>query len=212
MGLPAFDSYPLPTVDEIPKARGPWQLAPQRAAILVHDMQQYFLRHYAADASPLAPVIANIQRLLTAARQAGAPVYYTCQKGNQNPQKRGLQKDLWGAGMSAIDEHEQVVDGIRPQAGDTVLTKHRYSAFQQSNFAERLQQQQRDQLIVCGVYAHIGCFLTAADAFQYDIAPFMAADAVADFSRAKHDMTLQHLADCCGVPLTTDRIEELLHG
>jgi bifunctional isochorismate lyase/aryl carrier protein len=64
----------------------------------------------------------------------------------------------------------------------------------------------RDQLVVCGIYAHIGCTLTAAEAFQRDIEPFFAADAVADFSREKHMMALNYVAATCAVPMTTDQL------
>ena len=37
-----------------------------------------------------------------------------------------------------------------------------------------------------------------------------AADAVADFSREKHDMALRYVADVCGVPMTTTQILEVL--
>lgn len=210
MALPQISPYEMPTAVELPRARGPWQLDGKRAALLVHDMQQYFLRPYPEAAEPLTSLLANIQRLLAACRAAGVPVFYTCQQGNQDPQERGLQKDLWGPGMSACDAHENVHPAIAPQAGEVVLHKHRYSAFQRSDFAEQLEGLGRDQLIVCGVYAHIGCLMTAGEAFQRDIVPFMAADALADFSRARHEMTLDHLANCLGVPLTTSSIEAIL--
>ena len=38
----------------------------------------------------------------------------------------------------------------------------------------------------------------------------IAADAVADFSRADHDMALAWIARTCGAPLATDRLLEIL--
>lgn len=205
-GLPQIPSYPLPTGSELPAARGPWRPDPARAALLVHDMQRYFLRPFAAGESPIAPVIANIARLARTARAVGVPVFYTAQEGDQHRRDRGLQADLWGPGMSADPDHRAIIPELAPQPGDIVLVKHRYSAFQRSNLQHLMRARGRDQLIICGVYAHIGCLMTAAEAFQRDIEPFMAADGLADFSRADHDMALRWAAGRCAVPMTTDAL------
>jgi len=209
-GLPQIAPYDLPRANELPKPRAPFVLETGRAALLIHDMQNYFLRVFTLEASPIAPVIANIAALAKAARAAGVPVFYTAQEGEQDRRDRGLQADLWGPGMSWSPEHQPIVKALTPNKGDFVLVKHRYSAFQRSNLETQMRVRGRDQLIVCGIYAHIGCTLTAADAFMRDIEPFMAADALADFSRAKHDLALSYVADVCGVPLTTDAILEVL--
>lgn len=209
-GLPQITSYPLPTEAELPAVRGPWRLDQARAALLIHDMQRYFLRPFAAGESPIAPVIANIARLAEQVRAKGVPVFYTAQQGNQDRRDRGLQADLWGPGMSADPEHQAIIPELAPGHGDFVLVKHRYSAFQRSNLEELMRARGRDQLIVCGVYAHIGCLMTAAEAFQRDIEPFLAADALADFTRAEHDMALTWAAGRCGVPMTTAALIEAL--
>lgn len=204
--LPRIPAYALPRAEELPPARGPWQLAAQRAALLVHDMQQYFLAAFGDAPEPIPAVIANIRRLLDAAHAQGVPVFYTAQHGNQDRRDRGLQADLWGPGMRAVPEHEQITPQLAPQPGDIVLTKHRYSAFQRSNLAELMRARGRDQIVICGVYAHIGCLATAVDAFQRDVEPFFVADALADYSRDKHDAAVQWVAATCGVPLMTQQV------
>ncbi len=210
-GLPSIAAYPLPQPSELPQARGPWRPSATRAALLIHDMQNYFVDSFAPDASPIAPAIDHIERLAARCRAAAVPIFYTCQQGDQDPRDRGLQKDLWGPGMTTSPEHRAVVERLRPQPGDIVLTKHRYSAFQRSNLEPLLRARGRDQLIVCGVYAHIGCLLTVAEAFQRDIEAFFAADAVGDFSREMHDLAIRYVADCCGVPMTTEQLEDALN-
>ncbi|RLQ88558.1 isochorismatase family protein [Notoacmeibacter ruber] len=209
-GLPTIAPYPLPVRDDLPKARAPFRLEADRAALLVHDMQRYFLRPYQPDSDPIATASANIQRLISKCRLVGVPVFYTAQTTNQDRRDRGLQAELWGPGMSDPDIHQPIVSDLAPGENEFVLTKHRYSAFQRSNLERAMRARGRDQIVICGVYAHIGCLLTAADAFMRDIEPFFVADALADFSREKHDMALSYVASVCGVPCLADDIEAAL--
>lgn len=210
MSLPRIAPYDLPTKAELPTPRAPWVFDPARAALLIHDMQHYFVNAFTPEAAPIAPAIANLARLAALCRAAAIPVFYTCQPGKQDPRDRGLQKDLWGTGMTSSPEHRDVTAALAPAAGDIVITKHRYSAFQRSNLETLMRVRGRDQLVIGGVFGHIGCQLTAAEAFQRDIEPFMVADALADFSRARHDACLDYLAACLGVPLMTQDLETQL--
>lgn len=45
--------------------------------------------------------------------------------------------------------------------------------------------------MVTGTYTHIGCLMTAADAFQRDIQAFLVADAVADLSAEERRRALE---------------------
>lgn len=207
-GLPRMASYALPTEDEIPQSRAKWSLRAPRAALLVHDMQHYFLRAYDREAAPIPQLVANIAALTHAARHAGMPVFYTAQTGDQDRRDRGLQADLWGPGMRRVAEHQDILPALAPVEGDFVLTKHRYSAFQRSNLAQMLRVRGRDQLIVCGVYAHIGCQLTVAEAFQRDIEPFFVADALGDFARERHLGALSWAAATCAVVRSTRLVLE----
>lgn len=210
MALPSIEPYALLTAEALPKARGPWTPETARCALLVHDMQRYFLAPFAPDEAPLAPVVANLVGIIARCRELNIPIYYTAQKGNQQRGGRGLQADLWGPGMRAIAEHETIIEELAPRSGDQVLQKHRYSAFQRSNLSALMRARGRDQLIVTGVYTHIGCTATVAEAFQLDIEPFIIADATADFSREDHMAALRWIARTCGVPLTTDQLLEKL--
>ncbi|MDO5604513.1 MAG: isochorismatase family protein [Paracoccus sp. (in: a-proteobacteria)] len=208
MALPTIPAYDLP--GSAPAPRAPWRAEAPRLALLIHDMQRYFCAAYGEDPSPLPPVVAHIAALADAARRAGVPVFYTAQQGDQFRPDRGLQADLWGPGMRAIPEHQDILAALTPQPGDIVLVKHRYSAFQRSNLADLMRARGRDQLAITGVYAHIGCLATAAEAFQRDIQPFAIYDAQADFSRDKHDMAMAWVAATCGLPMGTAALQGIM--
>ncbi len=209
MGLPAIAEYPLPGAGEFPAARVGWALRPDRAALLIHDLQGYFVRAFPAGVSPIAPMLANLLAVRDRCDALGVPVFYSAQPGRQDPRDRGLQSDFWGPGMSSDPADQGIADAVAPLEYHHLLTKWRYSAFQRTNLETMLRARRRDQLIVTGVYAHIGCLLTAADAFMRDVQPFFVVDAVADFSRERHDMAVRYAAERCAVPLTT---ADLLEG
>jgi bifunctional isochorismate lyase/aryl carrier protein len=206
MALPKIPPYDLPRAEELPAPRGPWKVETARAALLIHDMQNYFVGAFTPGTPPIAPATGNIARLAAHCREKDVPVFYTAQDGDQDRRDRGLQADLWGPGMRDMPEHQAIVPELAPQPGDFVLVKHRYSAFQRSNLETMMRARGRDQLIVTGIYAHIGCLMTAGEAFQRDIETFFAADALADFSRAEHEMAVKWVAGRCGVPMTADQL------
>ncbi|KES08646.1 isochorismatase [Streptomyces toyocaensis] len=202
MAMKPIAPYRMPGQADLPTAAVTWRPEPERAVVLVHDMQRYFLRPFPAGQSPLSELLGNVAKLLAAARTAGVPVVYTAQPGGMSRKDRGLLHDFWGPGMDAGEADRAIADDVAPEQGDTVLTKWRYSGFFRSDLEERLRRSGRDQLVVCGVYAHMGCLMTACDAFSRDIQPFLVADALADLSLDDHLMALRYAADRCAVPLT----------
>lgn len=199
MTIPTIASYPMPGADRLPANRVDWRPDPARAVLLIHDMQDYFLAFYDRGLAPVPELIGNIRALREACDGAGVPVVYTAQPGEQSASQRGLLQPWWGPGITAKPQLAPVASEIAPRPQDTVLTKWRYSAFVSSDLRERMRAQGRDQLIVCGIYAHIGCMMTVADAFMHDIQPFLVGDAVADFSAQEHAMALDYVSRRCGV-------------
>jgi trans-2,3-dihydro-3-hydroxyanthranilic acid synthase len=200
-GIPAIASYPLPASGELPDNVAPWVADPDRAVLLIHDMQRFFLRPFPD--SVRNPLVAHAVALLDRCRAQGVPVGYTAQPGGMTDEQRGLLKDFWGPGMRVDPADRAVVAELAPGPDDWVFTKWRYSAFFRSDLLARMRECGRDQLIVCGVFAHIGCLATAVDALSHDVQPFLIADATADFTRADHLMALDYAARRCAVTMTT---------
>lgn len=205
MALPAIAPYPMPVVADLPRNKVSWTLEPRRAALLIHDMQRYFVDAFTAGQSPVSELVANIQRLREHCAALGIPVVYSAQPGGQTPEQRGLLQDFWGPGVAASPEQKKIIDALAPRDGDILLTKWRYSAFRKTELLDMLRERGRDQLLICGIYAHIGCLQTASDAFMSDVRPFLVADALGDFSLAHHQLALSYAAQLCAVTLTTEQ-------
>ncbi|MFT4225061.1 isochorismatase family protein [Micropruina sp.] len=205
MTLPVGIDYEAPLHD-LPVSRATWELDAGRAAVLVHDLQRYFVTPFTDGCPALAGALAATEQIVQAARAAGVPVFYTAQQGDQDPADRGLQGDLWGPGMSTDPVHTAIVAEVAPSETDAIVEKHRYSAFARTDLADRLAAAGRDQLIITGVYAHIGVTATALDAFQREIHPFVVADAVADLGAEQHRRALELIASCCGVVILADDV------
>ncbi|MCZ9309406.1 isochorismatase family protein [Corynebacterium uberis] len=200
MPIPHIESYRIPS--DLPTPVVDWTLQPQRAALLVHDMQNYFIDAFDPDADPIRTVIANIQQLIALFDAAGAPVFYSVQPPAQDPLRRGLLTEVWGQGMST-KQQAAVIEALHPQPHHHVVTKWRYSAFQRTDLRETLAHARRDQLVITGVYGHMGCQVSAADAFMNDIEAFLITDAIADFSAREHAGAINWVGTRAGVAMTT---------
>ncbi|NYT57599.1 isochorismatase family protein [Alcaligenaceae bacterium] len=207
MSIPAIAAYPMPST--APEPRVNWTLQPDRAVLLIHDMQHYFLHKYDVHAEPIPTLVRHISTLRQECHERGIPVIYTAQPSVQPAQDRALLTDFWGPGLSDPSNAAQVaiIDALAPAPQDIVLTKWRYSAFYRSALKKLMQDEGRDQLIISGIYSHIGCMTTALDAFMNDIQPFFVSDATADFSAAEHAMAIEYVAQLCGVSTSTRQLQ-----
>ncbi|MFF4429505.1 isochorismatase family protein [Streptomyces sp. NPDC001513] len=202
MGPATIDPYPMPTRDVVPHSAAPWSIDPDRAALLIHNMQNHLLHPFPRDHSPLVDLIGNIAALRRSARQLGLPVVFSAQPPDQRPEQRGLVAEM-ESGPATPDRDVSITGELTPHRGEHVITNARHNAFLRSHLERILRTTGRDQLILCGVFAHSGVLLTAADAFMNDIQPFVVADAVADTSAEEHALALRWTAARGAVVRTT---------
>jgi bifunctional isochorismate lyase/aryl carrier protein len=211
MSIPYLPDYPLPPKKSFPVNKVNWGFYPDQAVLLIHDMQDYFLKFYQEGSELTRRLIANINALKSFCHQQKVPVVYTAQPDKQTDKDRALLNDMWGAGLNDHAELKKICVELAPSAHDTVLVKWRYSAFQRSVLERMMRDLCRDQLLICGIYGHIGCLVTAVDAFMRDIKPFMIGDAIADFSEQDHLMAMRYIAGCAGKVVTTENIIQPRH-
>jgi isochorismate hydrolase len=204
-GLPTIEPYSMPTAGDLPSNTADWVVDPGRAVLLIHDMQRYFLDPIPAR-GPRDELVANTALLRDRCAALGMPVGYTVQPGGMTEEQRGLLKDFWGPGMRVDPADRLVEPPLTPRPHDWVFTKWRYSAFHRSDLLARMRGHGRDQLVICGVYAHVGVLMSAVDAYTNDIETFVVGDAVADFSAEYHRMALTYAAQRCAMVVSTKEV------
>lgn len=163
-----------------------------RAALLVLDMQRYFLDPDSHAFVPSAPaIVAVIERLAVRFRDAGRPVIAT--RHVNTPEDAGMMGEWWGDLIRPGTPQAQLDERIESLATE-VVEKTRYDAFHGSRLAELLDAQGIRQLVITGVMTHLCVETTARAAFVRDFAVFVPADATATYNREFHRGTLVNLA------------------
>ena len=110
----------------------------------------------------------------------------------------------------------EVVPELKPHEGDFIVPKRRYSGFFQTHMDLLLRELGVDTLIVTGLYAHLCCRMTCADAYNLGyglIVPeeTMAALESAAFPNNNIQFGLAYLKDCFDAKICkVDEIIEMI--
>jgi nicotinamidase-related amidase len=190
-------------------------VAPHRTALVLVDMQVDF----AADDGAMGRAGCNLRssqaavtkatELAAAARAAGVALVFIRLITRPNEQseilreyqkRRGTEGD---APLCAEGSRGAEFVGPRPQAGDYVVSKSRYSGFTGTRLEESLRAMGRDTLVIAGLTTECCIDATARDAFERDFHVFIAADAVAAYEPDLHTVALKALELNCAQAFST---------
>lgn len=178
-----------------PYNRASLSLAAERAALLVVDMQKFFLDPRSPTYTCGGPaVLPGIQRLLAGFRRAGRPVIYTKHVHAADGSDAGIM-GWWWKGMCVEGSPEsEVADEIAPLPGEKVVHKHRYSAFYNTDLETVLRCLHIEDLVITGIMTNMCCESTARDAYYRDYRVFFPADATGSINEELHLASLLNLA------------------
>jgi len=161
-----------------------YRIDPDKTAVLIIDMQNDFIKTGAPLEAPEARhCIPKLKNLLNACRLAGIPLVYV-KSVFEEDEDRGRIADFWPMirGKRALIAHTEgaeIYDEIKPQEGDIVIEKKRYSAFYGTELDSILRDRSIDTLIIAGIATHGCCETTARDAHCRDYKVIFLSDGTA---------------------------------
>jgi isochorismate hydrolase len=165
---------------------------PQGAALLVLDMQLYFLEPESHAFIPsAAAILPGINRLIRWFYHHNLPVFYT--RHTNMPQDAGLMASWW-RDLIAPDGALSLISPQIEQARGVFIEKSRYDAFYDSPLDEHLHELGMRQVVITGVMTHLCCETTARSAFMRGFLPFFLVDGTATYNHHFHIATLTNLA------------------
>jgi ureidoacrylate peracid hydrolase len=130
-----------------------YELDPKRTALLIIDAQR---EYFDADGALFTPhageILANLQRLVGAARDSATQVIFIRHVHAADGSDAGRMGDFDDA-PSFIEGTKgvEIVPGLAPGAGDPIVDKTRYSAFVNTRLEAILKTSGVDTLIVTGL-------------------------------------------------------------
>jgi isochorismate hydrolase len=177
---------------------------PERAALLVLDMQGYFLREGSHAFIPSAPaVIPNLQLLITNYYAANRPIIFT--RHVNTDEDAGMMSRWWKDVLRADSPDSAIVAALDTSKG-IVIQKTQYDAFYNTSLEETLRGRGAEQIVVTGVMTHLCCETTARSAFVRGFEVFFCIDGTATYSEEVHRSTLLNLSHGFAVPVACREI------
>jgi ureidoacrylate peracid hydrolase len=182
----------------------PEWIAPARTALLLIDMQVDFgapqgtVARQGADLTAAQAAVKNAVLLVEAARAAGVmPVFVrlVTRPGDETERAREAKARRDDVAPDFCIEGSPGADfiGPKPEPGEIVISKSRFSAFAGTGLAETLRARGVDTVVLAGLTTECCIQSSAWHAFEQDLHVFIANDACAAYDDALHHHALKAL-------------------
>lgn len=202
---------PQKTLDAAAKRRGGKAFAfphinPNKTALIVIDMQNYFMEPGMASEVPTArEIVPNINKLAVKVRAMGGQVAWVITSFDDNIfDDWSVMKDLFSPERCSAmienlkkDAHgHKLWSDFKRKNQDWIVEKNRFSAFIEgsSDLEARLKAADIDTLIITGTLTDVCCESTARDAMMRNFKVIMITDANAANSDDDHNDALNAMA------------------
>lgn len=177
---------------------------PECAALLVLDMQEYFLQEKSHAFIPSAPaILPNIQTLIRIFCERNRPIVFTRHVNTDGD--AGMMSSWWQE-MIRPESPASTISASLDVSTGVVIPKTQYDAFYNTSLEDVLRGRGVEQVVVTGVMTHLCCETTARSAFVRGFAVFFCVDGTATYTEEAHQASLLNLAHGFAVPAISHEI------
>jgi ureidoacrylate peracid hydrolase len=206
------------------------KVSPPHTALLVVDMQNDFIAEGGLvsrdgrDTSEAKALAGRLPSFITAAREAGVLVVFI--RNIYTTVGNWYLSDSWlelavrrrAGGYTSIPVCEpnswagDFYEDVRPAAGDPIVSKHRYSAFYNTDLDTILRANGIRTVLITGVVSNVCVETTAREAFVRDYYVVVPHDGAAAYSQADHEATLGNIDRFFGEISSLADLQTIWHG
>jgi len=195
----------LASVESIRRRHANILFQPERAALLVLDMQEYFLQANSHAFVPSAQaIVPGINRIIAAYSRLNYLVVFT--RHLNALEDAGMMASWWRDLINPLSAYSHNIK-LTKASNIMKINKTQYDAFYHTELEGTLRNFNISQVVICGVMTHLCCETTARSAFMRGFEVFFTVDGTATYNEELHRASLLTLSHGFAIPVL---IEELL--
>jgi len=191
-------------VNTKPYIKNPRPFKLSSSALIVVDMQDYFLNENSHAYVPSSPfVVERVMELVNFYRTNNRPIIFTYFA--EKVAEVGPVLKFWGNTVKDGSDEAEILTSLTIQS-DKLLRKPSYNAFYNTELEEYLKSLGVENVLISGLLTNVCCETTARGAFNRNFDVFFPIDSTATYNEEMHQASLINLAYCCVTLLTSDDI------
>ncbi|MFO8036956.1 MAG: isochorismatase family protein [Anaerolineales bacterium] len=180
---------------------------PEQAALLVLDVQDYFLDPASHAFIPSAQaIVPQLNQIIRQFYACSLPVLFT-QHLNTEEDAGGMK--TWWRDLITRDHPYRALHNKLDREGAEVFEKSQYDAFYGTDLEHWLRKRGVSQVLIGGVMTHLCCETTARSAFMRGFDVFFLVDGTATYHRSYHLGTLRNLGHGFATLILTEDVKRV---
>lgn len=181
---------------------------PEHSALLVLDMQKYFLDRKSHAYIPSAPaIIPGLKSLMKIFLKKKLPVILT--RHLNTSEDANLMAEWWKELITEKNPLSEIIQEL-DHPGTIIIDKSQYDAFYETALKDILEERGITQIVVTGVMTHLCCETTIRSAFVRGFAVFLPVNGTATYNEEFHQATILNLSHGFAIPVLCEEIQEAL--